>query len=63
MTATSLQDVLDQQSNIADFLRNQPTGANVYPGVPAEYTSWRDEQKAWSETCILFNQSYHMADL
>jgi glycine cleavage system aminomethyltransferase T len=63
MPAASLADVLKSTSNVADFLRNQPTGPNVYPGVPAEYTNWRDEQRAWAETAILFNQSYHMADL
>lgn len=46
-----------------EFLRNQQTGPNAYPGVPAEYSNWRDEQRAWQETCVLFNQSYHMADL
>src|SRR5271168_3631598 len=49
--------------DIVEFLRNQQTGPNAYPGVPAEYTNWRDEQRAWQETCVLFNQSYHMADL
>jgi syringate O-demethylase len=63
MPAASLQDVLDAAPNAAELLRNQPTGPNVYPGVPAEYTNWRDEQRAWAETAILFNQSYHMADL
>src|SRR4029079_5227644 len=29
----------------------------------AEYSNWRDEQMAWSKTCVLFNQSYHMVDL
>ena len=38
-------------------------GPNVYPGVPAEYTNWRDEQIAWQETCVLYNQTYHMAEL
>jgi glycine cleavage system aminomethyltransferase T len=28
-----------------------------------EYTNWRDEQWAWQNTAILFNQSYHMTDL
>ena len=28
-----------------------------------EYTNWRDEQMAWQKTAVLFNQSYHMADL
>ena len=45
------------------MLRNAQVGPNVYPGVPAEYTNWRDEQWAWQHTCVLFNQSYHMADL
>ena len=35
----------------------------MYPGVPPEYTNWRDETQAWQKTCVLFNQSYHMADL
>src|SRR6201996_8299338 len=63
MTATSLQDVLDSHPDIVGFLRNQQTGPNVYPGVPAEFTNWRDEQLAWQRTCVLFNQSYHMAEL
>ena len=31
--------------------------------MPPEFTNWRDEQRAWQETCVLFNQSYHMTDL
>ena len=46
-----------------ELLRNSQAGPNVYPGVPAEFTNWRDEQTAWQQTCVLFNQSYHMADL
>jgi vanillate/3-O-methylgallate O-demethylase len=30
--------------------------------VPAEYTNWRDEQRAWRETCVLFDQSHHMVE-
>ena len=66
MTASSpksLQDVLDQQGDIVAFLRNQQTGPNVYPGVPAEFTNWRDEQWAWRHASVLYNQSYHMVDL
>ena len=63
MAAKSLEDVLQSAKSPVDLLRNQQTGPNVYPGVPAEYTNWRDEQKAWQQSCVLFNQSYHMADL
>jgi glycine cleavage system aminomethyltransferase T len=34
----------------------------VYPYPPA-YTNWRDEQRAWHDTAVLFDQSYHMVDL
>src|SRR3954468_18332993 len=59
----SLEDVLQAAGNPVTLLRNQQTGPNVYPGIPPEYTNWRDEQQAWQKTCVLFNQSYHMADL
>jgi syringate O-demethylase len=45
------------------MLRNMQTGPNVYPGIPAEFTNWRDEQQAWQKTCVLYHQSYHMAEL
>ena len=63
MSHKSLEDVLQSAGNPVDMLRNMQSGPNVYPGVPPEFTNWRDEQKAWQETCVLFNQSYHMADL
>jgi glycine cleavage system aminomethyltransferase T len=59
----SLEDVLTEAAGTVELLRNSQAGPNVYPGVPAEYTNWRDEQHAWQHTCVLFNQSYHMADL
>jgi glycine cleavage system aminomethyltransferase T len=62
MTKKSLEDLL-QGKNPVDVLRNSQAGPNVYPGVQAEYTNWRDEQQAWQKTAVLFNQSYHMADL
>jgi syringate O-demethylase len=63
MANHNLQAVLDGTKGISHFLYNQQTGPNVYPGVPPEYTNWRDEQRAWQKTCVLFNQSYHMAEL
>ena len=63
MTAASLEDLLRGSKSVTALLYNQQAGPNVYPGVPAEYTNWREEQEAWQRTCVLFNQSYHMADL
>ena len=63
MAHQSLEDLLGAVGSPVDLLRNAQVGPNVYPGVPAEYTNWRDEQIAWQETCVLFNQTYHMAEL
>jgi glycine cleavage system aminomethyltransferase T len=63
MADRSLEDLLGSVGNPVDLLRNSQAGPNVYPGVPAEFTNWRDEQTAWQRTCVLYNQSYHMADL
>ena len=63
MTEANLQQALDSKDNIVEFLRNQQVGPNVYPGVPGEYSNWRDEQRAWAEKAVLFNQSFHMVDL
>ena len=43
--------------------RNSQIGPYVYPGYASEFTNWRDEQRAWRETCCLFDQSYHMTDM
>ena len=63
MSHRSLEDLLATAESPVELLRHSQTGANVFPGVPPEYTNWRDEQRAWQETCVLFNQSYHMNDL
>ena len=63
MSQRSLEDLLAAADNTVELLRNAQAGPNVYPGVPAEFTNWRDEQRAWQETCVLFDQSHHMNDL
>src|ERR1700741_131295 len=63
MSNRSLEDLLGTVKSPLDLLRNANIGPNVYPGVPAEYSNWRDEQEAWQRTCVVFNQSFHMADL
>jgi syringate O-demethylase len=59
----NLEELLQASESPVELLRNAQVGPNVYPGVPAEFTNWRDEQIAWQRTCVLFNQSYHMAEL
>jgi syringate O-demethylase len=61
--ADTLEALLSTAGNPVDMLRNAQVGPNVYPGVPAEFTNWRDEQESWQKTCVLFDLSYHMVDL
>ncbi len=63
MSHRSLEELLGSVASTVEMLRNAQVGPNAYPGVPAEYTNWRDEQWAWQHTCVLYNQSYHMAEL
>ena len=63
MKEKSLEDVLQSAGNPASMLRNSQIGAYVYPVVPSEYSNWRDEQRAWRETAVLFDQSHHMANI
>jgi vanillate/3-O-methylgallate O-demethylase len=63
MTTRSLEDVLAEAGNPVDMLRNSQIGAYVYPVVAPEFSNWRDEQRAWRETAVLYDQSHHMAEL
>ncbi|MBI1218022.1 MAG: aminomethyl transferase family protein [Rhodobacteraceae bacterium] len=63
MPANSLEDVLRSAGNPVQMLRNSQIGAYVYPVVPPEFSNWRDEQRAWRETAVLFDQSHHMAEI
>ena len=63
MNPKNLQDAIDAAGNAVKMLRNSQLGPYIYPVVPSEFSNWRDEQRAWRETCVLFNQSYHMADM
>jgi len=62
MSQQNLEQLLQTVSSPAELLRNSQIGAYVYPVVPTEFTNWRDEQRAWRETCILFDQTHHMVD-
>jgi vanillate/3-O-methylgallate O-demethylase len=67
-SSMSLQDLIDATPDLAAYLYNDTPGphsrarAGLSP-VPAEFSNWRDEQRAWRETAILFDQSHHMPEL
>jgi glycine cleavage system aminomethyltransferase T len=63
MSVRSLEDVLQAAGGPVKLLRNSQTGPYIYPVVPPEFSNWRDEQRAWRDSAILFNQSYHMTDM
>ncbi|HEX5788485.1 MAG TPA: hypothetical protein VFY03_09915, partial [Woeseiaceae bacterium] len=63
MASRSLESLLQSAGNPVTLLRNSQIGAYVYPVVPTEFSNWRDEQRAWRETAVLFDQSHHMVDL
>jgi len=63
MSRQDLESLIQRSGNVAEMLRNSQIGAYVYPVVPAEYSNWRDEQRAWREAAVLFDQSHHMLNL
>src|ERR1700761_2646717 len=62
MSNQNLESLLKTVKSPADMLRNSQIGAYVYPVVAPEYSNWRDEQRAWRESCVLFDQSHHMVE-
>ena len=63
MNQPSLEQLLGVSGNPVKLLRNSQLGAYVYPVVPSEFSNWRDEQRAWRESAVLFDQSHHMAEM
>ena len=60
--AGNLQELLDETGKHRRNLRNSQLGTYIYPVVPAEFTNWRREQKAWRETAVLYDQTHHMVN-
>jgi vanillate/3-O-methylgallate O-demethylase len=66
----SLQDVIDTVPSLVDYFYND-TMAPHYRArtslsaafIPPEFTNWREEQHAWKETAVLFDQTHHMPEL
>lgn len=64
----SLQELIDSSPSFVDVLYGNRKGSVVGDAVmrqptqfvSPEFTTWRDEQRAWRETVALYDQSYHM---
>ena len=63
MSHQNLEDILQSAGNPVQLLRNSKIGPYAFPVVRAEFTNWRDEQRAWREGCALLDLSHHMTDL
>ncbi|GGD77112.1 aminomethyltransferase family protein [Croceicoccus mobilis] len=63
----SLQHLLDATPDLVGYFHNDTLSPHSIgrPGtvpVPLEITNWRDEQRAWRESVLLFDQSHHMPE-
>jgi len=69
MMSTDAHEVKTLESLIADaggavpLLRSSNLGPYQFPGIPPEFTNWRDEVRAWKDGVALLEQSYHMTEL
>ncbi|BDZ46209.1 vanillate/3-O-methylgallate O-demethylase [Naasia aerilata] len=62
MVAQSLQDLIDGTDDLVGHFRASKVGKHVYPVVPAEFTNWQAEQRAWRTGVAFFDQSHHMVN-
>lgn len=58
----SFQDRIREAGSARKLLSSPIPPSSVFP-YPDFHTNWRDEQRAWATTAVLFNQSWHMTDL
>jgi len=60
----SLEQRIQEAGGPVSLLRGPgQLGPYVFPGIPAEFTNWRDEVRAWRTGVALLEQSYHMSEL
>jgi vanillate/3-O-methylgallate O-demethylase len=64
MNPSSLEDVVQSSEDLAERFRGADIekGSTHFSVYQDEYTNWIEEQRAWRETCILMDQSYHLAN-
>lgn len=58
----SLEDAIREAGGALPLLRNASVGHYPFP-IPAEISNWRDEQRAWTTTAILYDISLFGSDV
>lgn len=59
----NLSNFMSSFKTPVEMLRNSKIGMYVYPVVAPEFSNWRDEQRAWRDSAVLFDQTHHMDEL
>lgn len=59
----NLEAKIQAAGGALELLRDSDVGLVIFPGIPPEFTNWRDEQRAWKESVVMFEQSFHMTEL
>jgi vanillate/3-O-methylgallate O-demethylase len=59
----SLEETLKDAGGPVNLLRGSGLGPYTFPVIPPEFSNWRDEVRAWKDSCALLEQSYHMTEL
>jgi vanillate/3-O-methylgallate O-demethylase len=67
-TITTLADLLSSKSDLVDHFYNDTVAPHVkaktgLTPVPLEQSTWMEEQRAWRNSAVLFDQSHHMPEL
>lgn len=66
----SLQNLIDETPDLVKYLSNdtispmwKARSGLLAKFIPPEFSNWRDEQTAWRQTAVLWDQSHHMPEL
>lgn len=66
----SLQNLVEATPDLVKYFFNETLAPHYRARtgltaafIPPEFTNWREEQRAWRETAILWDQSHHMPEL
>ena len=63
MSLKSLEDVLQAAGNPVNLLRNSQTGPSCIRLSPENIQTGETSSVPGTQTCVLFDQSYHMTDM